>query len=331
MKVFNTSPWIILAVLFGLGSIGGLAVAGFTFRNLPAGMRSEFTVDPREFLTVEASLKLDGRDINLHGVIRCRVNPYPGLSDQEDFSYPDGFVKEIAPGRQVILVVRSVCTESAVEKGQLHFTVVDRKGDEAKVYMSDSPQLAGSTISARKTRSEDFERDFDSYVDNCDEDGFSNTGRIGVWHLPGETFVGDLVSSLGPPPQFSQIEGVNNYIDNTIGDRNITAMLRDWRVRPLGRDEMRVCASNDSFLGKGCLARVMTRVQGYDLAAIDGGTMPTIRIKDGVLQLGDRGVITAKRVAAGGYAHQLHLALRSGERFFYVQRLEYCYAPVWRN
>ena len=330
MKIFNMSPWVILAVLLGLGTTVGLCVGAFTFRNLPQGMQAEFSVSPSDFLTINAKLNLNGQPVEIRGVVRCRINPYPGLSDQEDFSFPDGFVKEVAPGRDVTLVVRSVCSEKNVEQGVLHFTVIDRKGDDAAVYMTESPQLAGSHVTVKKTKAEDFAEELDQFVYNCDEDGFINTGRIGAWHLPGETFVGDMVSPLGPPPQFNQIEGVSNYIDSSIGENAVGTMLRDWKIHPLGRDENRVCADNSSFIGKGCLSRIQARIQAYALESIDGGTMPTIRVKNGIMQLGDKGVVKVKRVSGDGYAHQLHLALRSGERFFYAQRLEYCYAPVWR-
>jgi len=331
MKIFNMSPWLVLALFLGSAAIVGLGVGAFTYRNLPGGLHAEYAVTPADFLTVDANLALEGKSFALHGVVRCRFNPYPGLSDKGDFSFPDAISKQVEPGRQMILVLGSLCSENAVEQGKLHFTVIDRHGDDATIYATDSPQLAGSAIKVRKTESADFAQGLDDYLDECDAEGFSDPGRIGVWHLPGESFVGDMVSALGPPPPSNQIEKVSNYIDNSVGDQNITAMLRDWKVRPVTREETRVCASNESFLGKGCAARMQMRAQAYALESIDGGAMPAIRVKDGTLTLGPQGLIRAKRTNGMGYAHQMHQALRSGERFFYVQRLEYCLAPVWRR
>ncbi|HVI52099.1 MAG TPA: hypothetical protein VM661_12875 [Candidatus Sulfotelmatobacter sp.] len=330
MKIFNMSPWVILAVLLGAGMVVGLGVGGYSFRNTPSGMHGEFAVNPSEFLTVDAALKINGQPADLHGVVRCRVNPYPGLSDQEDFSFPDALVKDTGSDRQVILVVRSVCSEYQDAKTVLHFTVIDRRGDDATVYLTDSPQLAGSSIKVSATRAADWDRNLDGYLDNCDEDGFINTGRIGVWHKAGESFAGDMVSVLGPPPPSLQIEGVSNFVDTSIGDRAITGLLRDWKVRSLSREDTSVCADNSTFVGKGCLARVTTRLQAYALGAIDGGNFPTIRVNNGVMQLAEQGVVRLRRTSGSGYAHNMHLALRSGERYFYVQRMEVCYARVWR-
>lgn len=329
MKIFNMSPWVILVILLGAGAVIGLGVGGYSLRNTPPGMHGEFSINPSSFLTVDAALKVNGLPISLHGVMRCRSNPYPGLSEQEDFSFPDALSKTVSPGRQVMLVVRSVCSENQDSKNALHFTVIDRQGDDAAVYLTDSPQLAGSAVRVSPTAAADWKQPLDDYLDDCDDDGFVNTGRIGVWHGPGETFAGDMVSVLGPPLAERQVENVSNFIDNTIGDRTITGLLRDWKVRPLARDDISVCGDNSTFVGKGCLARVNTRLQAYALQAIDGGNFPAIRINNGLMQLGEQGMIKARRMT-GGYAHNMHLALRSGERYFYVQRMEFCYSRVWR-
>jgi|GEM_PF-2324547 len=331
MKIFNTSPWVILAVLLGVVLIVGLGVGSYSFRNLPSGMHAEYSISPTDFRTVDARLQINGQPVSLHGVLRCRFNPYPGLSEQEDFSFPDGFSKDVGANRQVILVVRSACSESADAKTALHFTVIDRRGDEGTVYLTDSPQLAGSQVTVSPTSAHDWDSNLDDYVDNCDEDGFTNTGRIGAWHLAGESFVGDMVSPLGPPPTEKLIEGVSNYADTATSTPTIAAMLRDWHVRPLGREDNSVCADNSTFIGKGCQARVQTRLQAYALQSIDGGAMPTIHIANGTMQLGDRAMVKVKRTSGDGYAHQMHQALRSGERYFYVQRMEFCYSRVWRN
>lgn len=330
MRLFNTSPWVVLVILLGLLIVPLLVGGGFVFRNQPLGMQTEFAIDGKAFKTVDAQLKLGGQDVAIHGVVRCHFNPYPGLSEQDDFSFPDGFVQDVTPNRQVTLVVRGICAEAEPEKARLHLTVIDRTGDEASVYLSDAPQLAGSEIKISATNAADWARPLAGFVDNCDEDGFVNTGRIGVWHLPGDTFVGDLVSPLGIDPRSTRVENVSNYIDNSIGDRTITTMLRDWNVKMLARDINRACADNETYIGKGCLAQVKTRLSAYALASIDGGTLPTIRIHDGALQLGPKGVVHAKRMIGEGYTHNLRLTLSSGERYFYVQRLDYCYAPVWR-
>jgi len=328
MKVFNLSPWVWLLILLGLVLVPALGVGGYTLRNLPAGMKMEYAIHKAPFRSVDADLSINGQSIKIHGILRCRYNPYPGLSEAPDFSFPDAIVKTIAPDHDVTLVLRGACMAENLGKSEMHYTVIDRIGADAAVYLTDSPQLAGSKVVLRPAEAADWELTPDDYADNCDEDGFSNTGRIGVWHLDGASFMGDMVSALGAPPDGKRIDGLSNYAPT--GGSDLSEILRDWKVRTLVRDSYRACATDESFNGKTCRGMVDTRRNAYNLAEIDGGALPAVHLNNGSLTLGEQSVVRVKRSEGLGYAHNMHIAVKAGERMFYIQRQEYCLAKVWR-